>query len=167
MDLTLLPSSTTIPRLDLKRQWYLYEHIRQHRRYYLSEMAKPTAATATQSEEASSENFMAPPTPKRPHVNVGSATVLGTQNTLVQCSLLFVLFLYPVIMTGKNDTIELSFMLVGHTKFSPYRPFGLKKVYRHYSVSSLSEFVGVVERSTIGEQNIAQLIEPTKVEFRQ
>ena len=52
-------------------------------------------------------------------------------------------------MTGKNDSIELSFMLVGHTKFSPERFLGLiKKVYQHSSVSTLSQLVGVVERST-------------------
>ena len=73
-------------------------------------------------------------------------------------------------MTGKNDSIEVSFMLVGHTKFSPDSFFGLiKKVYRHSSVSSLSELVGVIERSTTQQKNIAQLIDPTtggKVEFR-
>ena len=64
------------------------------------------------------------------------------------------------VMNGKHDSIELSFMLVGHTKFSPDRLFGLiKKVYRHSSVSTLVELQGIVERSTAKGQNIAQLIE--------
>ena len=70
-------------------------------------------------------------------------------------------------MTGKNDSIELSFMLVRHTKFLPDRFFGLiKKVYRHSSVSTLSQLVGVVERLTTRQKTITQVIAGNKVEFR-
>ena len=74
-------------------------------------------------------------------------------------------------MLAKNDTVELSFMLVGHTKFSPDRFFGLiKKLYRVSSVSTLPELVSIIERSTVNGQNVAQLVNPlrgNKVVFRQ
>ena len=55
--------------------------------------------------------------------------------------------------------IDLSFVLVGHTKFSPDRHFGyFKKLFRPSSVSTLVEIVSVVERSTTARQNIPQLI---------
>ena len=97
------------------------------------------------------------------YLHADNCTAQNKNNATVQ-------YLLWRVMTEKNDSIELSFTLVGHTKFSPDRFFGLiKKVYRHSSVSSLSELVGVVERSTIQQQNIAQLIDPTtgdKVKFR-
>ena len=97
------------------------------------------------------------------YLHADNCTAQNKNNATVQ-------YLLWRVMTEKNDSIELSFTLVGHTKYSPDRFFGLiKKVYRHSSVSSLSELVGVVERSTIQQQNIAQLIDPTtgdKVKFR-
>ena len=63
------------------------------------------------------------------------------------------------VMTQKQESIELSFMLVGHTKFSPDRFFGLfKKAYRRSSVSTVAEVAQVVEKSTHAEQNIPQLV---------
>lgn len=60
------------------------------------------------------------------------------------------------VLKEKEESIELSFMLVGHTKFSPDRHFGtFKKAFRVSSVSSLVEIVSVVERSTT---NIPQVI---------
>ena len=42
------------------------------------------------------------------------------------------------VITGKNPKAKLSFMIAGHTKFSPNRFFGLlKKMYRQTDVSSL------------------------------
>ena len=58
------------------------------------------------------------------------------------------------VMTGKNDSIELSFMLVGRSPLTGFLGF-IKKIYRHSSVSTLSELVGVVEKSTLHQQNIA------------
>ena len=41
------------------------------------------------------------------------------------------------IMCGKNESVKISFTLVGHTKFAPDRFFGvLKKKYRHTFVST-------------------------------
>ena len=63
------------------------------------------------------------------------------------------------VMTGKQESIQLSFMLVGHTKFSPDRLFGLfKKVYRHSTVSTLTEIANLMEMSTYNHQNIPQVI---------
>ena len=57
------------------------------------------------------------------------------------------------VLTGHQDSIELSFILVGHTKFSPDRYFGtFKKAFR---VSTLPEIAMVVERTST---NTPQLI---------
>ena len=61
-------------------------------------------------------------------------------------------------MTGRHRSAELSFMLVGHTKFSPDRFFGLiKKTYRLSTISTINELQRVVRRSSV-EQTIPQLI---------
>ena len=50
-------------------------------------------------------------------------------------------------------------MLVGHTKFSPDRYFGLfKKVFRRSSVSTLAEISAVAERATSSGQIVPQVI---------
>ena len=55
--------------------------------------------------------------------------------------------------------MELSFMIVGHTKFSPDRFFSMfKKLFRRSSVSTLAEVVSVAERSTTSGQIVPQLI---------
>ena len=63
------------------------------------------------------------------------------------------------VISGLNDSIELSFILSGHTKFSPDRFFGVfKKAFRRSSVSTISEVAAVVDRSTTTGQNKYQLI---------
>ena len=63
------------------------------------------------------------------------------------------------VMADKNESIQLSFMLVGHTKFSPDRFFGhFKKVFRHSTVSTFTEIASVMERSTHNHQNVPQLV---------
>ena len=65
------------------------------------------------------------------------------------------------ILCGESflDCIELSFMLSGHTKFSPDRFFGLfKKAFRRSSVSTITEVAAVVDRSTTTGQNRHQLV---------
>ena len=53
-------------------------------------------------------------------------------------------------------------MIVGHTKFSPDRFFGMfKKLFRQSSVSTLAEVVSVAERSTTSGQLFPQLIRGT------
>ena len=51
-------------------------------------------------------------------------------------------------MVGLNDTITLSFMIVGHTKFSPDSCFGLlKQQFRKTKVDTLQDLSNVVEKS--------------------
>ena len=64
--------------------------------------------------------------------------------------------LYRVI-TGKHKSITLSFMLVGHTKFSPDGYFGLiKKRYRRSKVYTYDHLVDVINSSTTGGFNTCQ-----------
>ena len=70
----------------------------------------------------------------------------------------FMQYLLWRVMTGKNKTITISFMMVGHTKFAPDRFFGLiKKRFRHSAVFSLKDMVEVVKSSTVGGCNVPQL----------
>ena len=57
---------------------------------------------------------------------------------------------------GLNQSITISFMLVGHTKFAPDWCFGLlKQRYRRTYVSSLQDIVDVVNVSA--DVNVAQV----------
>ena len=57
---------------------------------------------------------------------------------------------------GLNQSITISFMLVGHTKFAPDWCFGpLKQRYRRTYVSSLQDIVEVVNVSA--DVNVAQV----------
>ena len=52
------------------------------------------------------------------------------------------------VMVGLNDTITLSFMIAGHTKFSPDSCFGLlKQQFRKTCVDTLQDLSDVVEKS--------------------
>ena len=54
------------------------------------------------------------------------------------------------VMTGQHDQITLSFMIPGHTKFSPDWCFGLlKKRYRRTKVGGLTDLIDVVNQSAI------------------
>ena len=60
-------------------------------------------------------------------------------------------------MRGLHKSIELSFLLVGHTKFSPDGCFGLfKKLFRVTKVDSLDDIAGVVVSSA--QVNEVQLV---------
>ena len=62
------------------------------------------------------------------------------------------------IIAGLSDTVELSFMLVGHTKFAPDRFFGLfKRLYRKSLVDTMTDIVRVVKESSSSGKNQAQL----------
>ena len=62
------------------------------------------------------------------------------------------------VLTGINDTIELSFMLVRHTKFASDQFFGLfKNLYRKSEVDTMVDIKCVVEESTVAGKNKAQL----------
>ena len=61
------------------------------------------------------------------------------------------------VLSGKHKSITLSFMLVGHTKFSPDGYFGLiKKKYRRSKVYTYDHLVDVINSSTKGKSNICQ-----------
>ena len=54
------------------------------------------------------------------------------------------------VMSGLNKKAEISFMLVGHTKFSPDWCFGLvKQRFRRTKVGCLDDIVRVVEESSV------------------
>ncbi len=57
------------------------------------------------------------------------------------------------VMRGLHESITISFMLVGHTKFSPDWCFGLlKRKFRKTKIDSLDDLVGVVNASaTVNE----------------
>ena len=61
------------------------------------------------------------------------------------------------VLTGLNKTITLSFLIVGHTKFSTDWCFGLfKQQYRRTRIGCLDDIVRVVESSAV--VNHAQLV---------
>ena len=64
------------------------------------------------------------------------------------------------VMTGHHTSVELSFMLVGHTKFSPDRFFGLFK--KAFCRSTIFEISRQVEVSTATGQSIPQLVRNMK-----
>ena len=60
-------------------------------------------------------------------------------------------------LMGLHDKIDLSFMMVGHTKFAPDGYFGLiKHRYRRSSVYTYEQLADVIERSTENGHNICQ-----------
>ena len=63
------------------------------------------------------------------------------------------------VLTGKHKRITYSFMVAGHTKFSPDGFFGLFKLkLKKSEVDDLEDLVNVVESSTNGGYNNAQTI---------
>ena len=61
------------------------------------------------------------------------------------------------VMVGLNKKITLSFLIVGHTKFSPDWCFGLfKQVFRRTKIGCLDDIAKAVERSAV--VNHAQLV---------
>jgi hypothetical protein len=61
------------------------------------------------------------------------------------------------MMAGLNNKVEISFMLVGHTKFAPDWAFGLlKQTFKRTAVGCLDDMVRVVEQSA--SINHAQLV---------
>ena len=63
------------------------------------------------------------------------------------------------VATGMHESVQLSFMLAGHTKFAPDRHFGLfKKAYRRTRVDTISCIQRVVQNSSTCGANKAQLI---------
>lgn len=60
-------------------------------------------------------------------------------------------------LTGLNDKITLSFLIAGHTKFSPDGGFGLiKKLFRKTKIDCLDDIASVVNQSS--KMNVGQLV---------
>lgn len=66
-------------------------------------------------------------------------------------------------MTKLNKSIELNFMLTGHTKFSPDRNFGIiKSKFAKANVDCHKDFINIVQTSSLNHFNIAiPSIDPT------
>uniref|UniRef100_A0A1X7V6D1 DUF7869 domain-containing protein n=1 Tax=Amphimedon queenslandica TaxID=400682 RepID=A0A1X7V6D1_AMPQE len=76
------------------------------------------------------------------HFNADNCTGQNKNNTVIQ-------HLLWRVMTGLNASISISFLPVGHTKFSPDWCFGLlKQKFRKAEVDSLDDFIQVVEQSS-------------------
>ena len=61
------------------------------------------------------------------------------------------------VMAGLNKTVEMSFLLVGHTKFAPDWCFGLlKRKFRKSLVGCLNDMLRVVDQSA--KTNVAELV---------
>jgi hypothetical protein len=93
------------------------------------------------------------------HHNFGEASItLHADNCSGQNKNWFVMqYLAWRVMSGLNKKAEISFMLVGHTKFAPDWCFGLlKQKFRRTKVGCLDDIVQVVEESST--VNHAQLV---------
>ena len=63
-------------------------------------------------------------------------------------------------MAGLHDNIELSFMIVGHTKFAPDGYFGLiRKYYRHSNIYTFEDLVETIVSSSENGHNTCQFSE--------
>lgn len=70
----------------------------------------------------------------------------------------FMHYLMWRVIAGLNTSIELSFMLVGHTKFAPDRFFGIfKQAFRRSVVETMTDMQQVVMKSSTSGKNVPQL----------
>ena len=84
------------------------------------------------------------------HLHADNCVGQNKNNTMLQ-------YLIWRVMVGLHRKISLSFLIVGHTKFSPDWCFGLlKQRFRRTKVSCLSDLERVV--NTSAEANVAQLV---------
>src|SRR6266496_2694645 len=70
-----------------------------------------------------------------------------------------IMYLAWRVACGLHTKITYSFMVAGHTKFSPDGFFGLLKLkLRKSEVDNIEDLIKVIKESTTGEYNIAQPI---------
>lgn len=87
------------------------------------------------------------------HLNADNCSGQNKNNAVIQ-------YLAWRVLVGKNQSIRISFLPTGHTKFSPDWCFGLlKQRYRRTYVGSLDDIIRVVNESAT--VNIAQPIGTT------
>lgn len=71
------------------------------------------------------------------------------------------------ICSGLHDKIELSFLAVGHTKFSPDSHFGLiRQRYRKSGIYTYEQLANVIEESTGNGYNICHTRDKSKIVYR-
>jgi hypothetical protein len=82
------------------------------------------------------------------HLTADNCTGQNKNNALLQ-------YLMYRVITGLHDKIELSFLVVGHTKFSPDGYFGLiKRQYRRSQVYTYDQLSDIVESSSKNGHNV-------------
>ena len=107
---------------------------------------------------------------KRVHLHADNCCGQNKNNIVLQVScqknlnshehatlIFFFQYLIWRVLVGLHESITYSFLPVGHTKFAPDWCFGLlKQKYRKTKISSLSDFVDVVQTSATS--NMVQLV---------
>ena len=84
------------------------------------------------------------------HLHADNCVGQNKNNTMLQ-------YLLWRVLVGLHQSITLSFLIVGHTKFAPDWCFGLfKQRYRRTKVGCLDDIAGVVDKSA--HCNVAQLV---------
>lgn len=82
------------------------------------------------------------------HLTADNCVGQNKNNALLQ-------YLMYRVFTGLHDKIELSFLIVGHTKFSPDGYFGLiKRHYRRSQVYTYDQLADIVESSSKNGHNV-------------
>lgn len=82
------------------------------------------------------------------HLTADNCAGQNKNNALLQ-------YLMYRVLTGLHDKIELSFLIVGHTKFSPDGYFGLiKHHYRRSQVYTYDQLANIVESSSKSGHNV-------------
>jgi hypothetical protein len=82
------------------------------------------------------------------HLTADNCVGQNKNNALLQ-------YLMYRVMTGLHEKIELSFLIVGHTKFSPDGYFGLiKRHYRRSQVYTYEQLANIVESSSANGHNL-------------
>lgn len=82
------------------------------------------------------------------HLTADNCVGQNKNNALLQ-------YLMYRVLTGLHDKIELSFLIVGHTKFSPDGYFGLiKRHYRRSQVYTYDQLSNIVESSSKNGHNV-------------
>lgn len=80
------------------------------------------------------------------YLHADNCTGQNKNNTMIS-------YLMWRVMTGRHTNINYSFLVVGHTKFSPDWCFGLfKRLFKRTKVSSMAEIADVVEKSAVCNQ---------------
>ena len=87
---------------------------------------------------------------KTAYLTADNCVAQNKNNAMIQ-------YLMYRVLTGLHDRIELSFLVVGHTKFSPDGYFGLiRKRYRRSNVYTYDNLVETINKSSQSGHNLCQ-----------